>query len=131
MATEAHVNYLHFTNKLRARLSDLRNEIRETMLRTDTQMYGELAGQVHDVEEESLADLLTDVNLAEISREVQEVRDIDAALRRITDRTYGICSDCGEPIDSARLEVYPIAKRCLICQRAHEIRPAAKPPPKL
>lgn len=125
------VDFPHFENMLRARLQVLGSEIREALLRADTETYGELAGRVHDAEEESLADLLTDVNLAEISREVQEVRDIDAAMRRIADRTYGSCVDCGDPIDSARLEAYPTAKRCLGCQRDHERKSGAAPPPKL
>jgi DnaK suppressor protein len=121
----------HFDNRLRAHLRALRAEIHEALLRADTETYGELAGRVHDVEEESLADLLTDVNLAEISREVQETRDIDAAMRRIVDRTYGICTDCGDSIDPARLEVYPTAKRCLTCQRGHELQFPATLSPKL
>ena len=121
----------HFESLLRARLRVLGSEIREALLRLDTETYGDLAGRVHDAEEESLADLLTDVRLAEISREVQGVRDIDAAMRRIADRTYGSCIDCGDPIDSARLEAYPTAKRCLGCQRDHERKSAAPPPPKL
>ncbi len=125
------VDYPHFAAKLRVRVRALRASIREALLRVDTETYGELAGRVHDVEEESLADLLTDVSLAEISREVREVRDIDAALRRIGERSYGACLDCGEPIDPARLGAYPTATRCLTCQRAHESQHAAKRPPKL
>jgi DnaK suppressor protein len=125
------VDYPRFHHKLRARLGALRAEIRGALLRADTETYGELAGRVHDAEEESLADLLTDVNLAEISREVEEVRDIDAAMRRIADHTYGSCIDCGDPIDSARLEAYPTAKRCLSCQRGHELKYAGMRPPKL
>ena len=127
----ASVDIPHFDNVLRARLRALGAEIREALRRADTETYGELAGRVHDAGEESLADLLTDLNLAEISREVQEVRDIDAAMRRIADHTYGSCIDCGDPIDSARLEAYPTAKRCLSCQRGHELKFAATRPPKL
>lgn len=127
----ASVDYPRFDHKLRVRLGALRAQIREALLRSDTETYGDLAGRVHDTEEESLADLLTDVNLAEISREVEEVRDIDAAMRRIADRTYGSCVDCGDLIDSARLEAYPTAKRCLTCQRQHELKFAATRPPKL
>lgn len=125
------VDYPLFHNKLRARLRALRAEIREALLRSDMETYAELAGRVHDAEEESLADLLTDVNLAEISRAVEEVSDIDAAMRRIANRTYGSCIDCGDPIDPARLDAYPTAKRCLTCQRVHERRYAATRPPKL
>lgn len=128
---DAPLDYPRFDNRLRGRLRALRAEIREALLRSDTETYGELAGRVHDTEDESLADLLTDVNLAEISLEVQEVRDIDAAQRRIAERTYGVCTDCGEPIDPARLEAYPTAKRCLTCQRGHKLKYPARRPPKL
>lgn len=121
----------HFDNRLRARLAVLRAQISAALLRADAETYGELAGRVHDVEEESLADLLTDVTLAEISREIQETRDIDAAMRRIATRSYGTCVDCGEAIDPNRLEAYPTAKRCLTCQRSHELRFPATRPPKL
>lgn len=130
-AAESRADYRHFEAKLRSRLSELRAEIREFLLRADTETYAELAGRVHDVDEESLADLLSDVNLAEISRQVHEYREIEAAMRRIAARTYGVCADCGEPIDTARLEVYPTSERCLACQRVHESQPAAKRPPKL
>lgn len=128
---EASVDYPYFAGKLRARLGAVRARIREALLRADRETYGELAGRVHDAEEESLADLLTDVRLAEISREVQEVRDIDAALRRMADRTYGSCIDCGDPIDPARLAAYPTAKRCVTCQRQRELQLPAKRPPTL
>ncbi len=110
----------HFEQKLRLRLSTLRDRIREALVRSDTEAYSQLAGQVHDLDEEALADLLVDVNLADINREVTEVRDIDAAQRRILTGTYGICVTCGEPIDPKRLEAYPTAKRCLECQGAYD-----------
>ena len=121
----------HFERLLRARLEVLRRQIGEALLRRDTEAYAELAGQVHDAEEQALADLLSDVNLAEISRDVYEIRDVDAALRRIAARRYGTCLDCAERIDPARLESYPTAKRCLQCQRAYEARAHSPRPPSL
>lgn len=122
---------VHFEQKLRARLAALRAQILSALLRSDAEAYGQLAGQVHDVEEESLADLLVDVNLAEITREVQEVRDIDAALRRILTGSYGVCVQCGAPIAERRLEAYPTAKRCLECQGAYDRTRLTAPTPTL
>ena len=119
-APSTHLDVPHFERKLRTRLSAVREQIRNALLRSDAESYGQLAGQVHDAEEESLADLLVDVNLADIAREVQEVRDIDGALRRILAGAYGICVSCGESIDHRRLDAYPTAKRCLECQRTYD-----------
>ncbi len=120
-----------FERKLRSRLNALRAQIHTALLRNDTETYSQLVGQVHDIDEESLADLLVDVNLAEITREVEEVRDIDAALRRILTGTYGVCVGCGEVIDEKRLDAYPTAKRCLDCQRTHDRTRAAPSIPTL
>jgi RNA polymerase-binding transcription factor DksA len=121
--------FTDFKRKLRARSDVLRAEIREVLLRSDSEKYADIAGQVHDAEEEALADLLVDVSLAEITRDVGEMRDIDAALRRIATGGYGTCVRCREPISRARLEVYPTAKRCLSCQQIHDReRGVARPP---
>jgi DnaK suppressor protein len=114
-----------FRENLELRFRELREEIRQALLQSDEQSYIELAGRVHDMEEASVADLLVDVSLADIDRHVEEIRDIDAALGRIATGTYGVCSDCGEGIEVARLEAYPTAKRCRPCQVIQESRQTA------
>ena len=109
-----------FNRRLRERWHQLRDEIRDTLLRADAEQYAVIAGEVHDLEDESLADLLTDVTHAQIGRDVDEVRDIEAALQRMAAGTYAICIRCGQPVDRRRLDAYPTAKRCLACQRLHE-----------
>jgi RNA polymerase-binding transcription factor DksA len=41
--------------------------------------------------------------------------EVDAALERVEDGTYGVCASCGRPIDPARLEARPIARTCITC----------------
>jgi len=48
------------------------------------------------------------------------VRVIEAALRRISEGTYGICADCGDDIRRKRLEALPWADCCLRCQEIAE-----------
>ncbi len=116
--TEQHLN--EFKKRLKERYWQLRQEIRDELLKTDEEQYIELAGRVHDPEEEAVADLLVDLNLASISRHVQELREIDDALIRIAKGTYGICVDCDQPIGLQRLTANPTAKRCLACQDLYE-----------
>ena len=47
---------------------------------------------------------------------------IDEALRRLRSNTYGVCSECGKPIDMARLEAVPHARMCIECKEAEEKR---------
>ena len=46
---------------------------------------------------------------------LNEIRGIDAALKRIADGTYGICASCGEGISEDRLKAVPYAVKCRNC----------------
>lgn len=110
--------------ELKKQLNDrflvLREEIREELLQSDNQHFIDLAGQVHDLEEESVADLLVDLDLAVIDMHVEEIRVIDAALMRMATGTYGVCSHCEREISLQRLNACPTAVRCQPCQARHE-----------
>ena len=41
---------------------------------------------------------------------------VDHALQKFEDGTYGLCESCGQPIDPARLEALPYARRCITCK---------------
>ena len=118
MLTES--QFLEFKMQLKERFCDVREEIRLELLRSDDQHFIDLAGQVHDLEDESVADLLVDLNLAIIDRHVEEIRDIDASLIRIAQGVYGVCIDCRIDIAVERLQVYMTAKRCTPCQSDYE-----------
>jgi DnaK suppressor protein len=45
----------------------------------------------------------------------QHLADIDAALRRIDDGSYGVCERCGQPIAPGRLAARPTASTCVSC----------------
>jgi RNA polymerase-binding protein DksA len=102
------------------RFSELQEQIRFEMLKSDDQHYIDLAGRVRDRGEESVADLLVDLQLASVDRHVQEIRDIDAAVIRIAGGRYGVCVDCESSIAIERLKAYPTAKRCQPCQVEYE-----------
>lgn len=109
-----------FKKMLDERFAELREEIRQELLESDEAHYIDLAGQVHDLEEESVADLLIDLELAEIDRHVEEIREIDAALMRIARGIYGVCAECEDEIELDRLRAYPTARRCEPCQANFE-----------
>ena len=52
---------------------------------------------------------------ATASRRQQQLRRIDAALRRIDSGEFGYCTVCGEEIDTRRLELDPTYARCVRC----------------
>jgi RNA polymerase-binding protein DksA len=105
---------------MRARQTVLREEIRQALLKSDSEHYLQIADSVRDLEDESFADLIVDVGLAEIDRDLDELRAIDAALLRVADGSYGVCEVCERPIDPKRLEIAPHASRCIDCQTLFE-----------
>src|SRR5512138_2793942 len=60
------------------------------------------------------------VRSAEQDRDMNELREIAAALTRMEEGRYGECTDCGRDIPLARLEVQPTALRCVPCQQRFE-----------
>ncbi|MFO7593262.1 MAG: TraR/DksA C4-type zinc finger protein [Pseudomonadota bacterium] len=97
-----------------------RRDIREELLRSDNEQYGELAGQVHDAAEESVADLLSDINSAVISMSIKALREVEAAQERMREGYYGRCEDCEVEIPYERLKAYPTARRCVTDQERYE-----------
>lgn len=118
MLSEKQTNELK--SQLEKRFLELRAEIRQELLASDSEQYNQIAGQVHDLGDDSLADLLVDINLAVIDHHIQEVKEIEATLLRISAGEYGICIDCNTLIEYKRLEVQPTAKRCVNCQAVYE-----------
>jgi RNA polymerase-binding protein DksA len=48
------------------------------------------------------------------------IAEIDAALERIEDGTFGICATCGQPVGEERLEAVPYTTQCIECKRKEE-----------
>jgi DnaK suppressor protein len=53
-----------------------------------------------------------------------ELEQVLAARRRLQELTYGLCQDCGDPIDLRRLTAMPATPYCTSCQSAHEHLPS-------
>jgi DnaK suppressor protein len=47
---------------------------------------------------------------------------VDRALARIDDGTYGLCESCGQPIGKARVMAFPRATLCMSCKQREERR---------
>jgi DnaK suppressor protein len=61
-----------------------------------------------------------DLSMALQEREASELNEIDAAMQRLADGSYGTCVDCGADIPRPRLLASPAALRCIACQGLHE-----------
>jgi DnaK suppressor protein len=105
---------------LSGRVASLRADIARELRKYDDERLSALADNVADSAELSIADVIGDLYLAEIDRDVHELNDVERALERIAAATYGTCIDCGKTIDPMRLEFNPHSARCLHCQENAE-----------
>jgi len=102
----------HFRSLLVARLRQATEHIREGQANAL-----ELSDDgVKDSSDLSLMDVNKELALRLGERESQMVADIDQALLRIKEGSYGICARCGKPIDERRLEAVPTARYDAACQ---------------
>ncbi|HUJ87124.1 MAG TPA: TraR/DksA C4-type zinc finger protein [Burkholderiales bacterium] len=95
-------------------------ELLEDVARARDESYADVAGAVTDLGDEALADLLADLDNAEVARDMRAVRELDAALARLAGGSYGSCAECGGDIGLERLRAYPMAMRCIRCQEIYE-----------
>ena len=111
-----------------------RERLEEERVRLESVMES-FAGEGDETESESLGELSdadqhqADVGTETFEREKDlsilerveaELADVERALERINDGTYGRCEACGKPMDEERLEAVPAARLCLADQAAAE-----------
>ena len=77
------------------------------------QDIGDILDSVSEERTRELDLILTD-------REKRKLAQIDDAIERIEENTYGLCEECGIKIPKARLKVLPFATYCVECQEKNE-----------
>lgn len=110
---------------LQARRRALVAEIRQEMLGGDDENSIALRDQFDDLDphdDRAVSDWVRDLGIAQVVRDTRELDEVEAALRRIDDGSYGECIECGIAIPHARLEANPAAVRCIACQEREEAR---------
>jgi RNA polymerase-binding transcription factor DksA len=84
------------------------------------QSIADVAGEVPDTGDASVAMLVTDIEHTMAERHVTELHAVDRALAQLHDESFGRCSDCEGEIGYARLKASPTAIRCTACQTVRE-----------
>jgi DnaK suppressor protein len=96
-------------SRLLAERERLLDEIGEAIEAPDQMTYGSQAAAASQV-----FDQQRDLALRE--RAMQHLAQVDAAMSRLDDGTFGTCARCGRPIAPERLEALPWAAHCIECQ---------------
>ena len=117
----------------RAELKEVTDELHEhkerlTVLLGDAER--ELAGLMrdagdgagHDQADMGATSFERDHELTVVNQEREMLAQIERALARIDDGTYGVCESCGEPIGKMRVMAFPRATLCMPCKQREERR---------
>ncbi len=105
--------------QLREAMVAQRGRLLSLVQSTQAQMAEKVTGlaDVSDRASEGYGDELA-VGLLAI--EAAQLDEIEAAICRIDEGSYGLCEDCGKPIPRKRLEVLPFVQQCLACKGRRE-----------
>lgn len=93
----------------------------DTLKKSQRDASGDLSGYTFH-----MADMATDhydreFSLGIATSEQKAIYEVDEALKRIEDGTYGVCAICDKPISISRLKAVPYAKYCISCKQKEEL----------
>jgi DnaK suppressor protein len=117
-------------NALRQRLAERASALRQEVQQDRSKLADDVADVDAVQDRKDQADLMIQAGVddAELDRDLTELAQIDAALRRLDAGRFGRCEDCAEPIAAQRLHVQPWASRCMACQTRFEKRASRSAP---
>jgi len=105
-----------FKNKLLDRRVQIEKNLRGTTLELDGMKDLEL----NDEGDYAAASAESVIDSAILVQQRKELNEIELALDKIKQETYGICEMCEEPIGRPRLEVKNFARFCITCREINE-----------
>lgn len=115
------------TERLRERLRDERQRVVDAIDNIHAENPGSLTDETEELgfQDNHLGDIATATFDREMASTLEEnsthvLSEIDAALARIEEGTYGVCGRCGNPIGEERIEALPWATLCIECKRKQE-----------
>ena len=99
--------------RLTEQLKQLQTSIRSTEERREGSPFGKREEEANETQE-------LEKQLSLEKRVKDQLARVEHALSKFEEGTYGLCEGCGQPIDPARLEALPHARRCMSCKTKQE-----------
>jgi len=116
-----------FTKRTLAYLRNILMERRKRLARAVESELSPPSGEHRGNSSADLLDAAIDSSIRDLAFQMAsvgstELENIDRALRRMAEGSYGVCNDCGEPIAETRMRALPFAELCVKCQAGFEKR---------
>jgi|GEM_PF-676085 len=106
---------------LLARRQEVMKEVEELLVNRMSDEYQRRVDSAPDLGDQALLDTerVRDISILEMRNRMRE--QIDEALVKLEEGTYGLCADCRVEISEKRLRTVPFARRCVECQSKQEL----------
>ena len=101
-------------------VSQMRNHASDVLMKSQKDISGDMSGHGLHMADVASDNYERDFNLGIVSNERKIVMDIDDALKRIDEGTYGVCEMCKKPITKSRLKAIPYARYTKECKEKLE-----------
>ena len=113
-----------YKDKLLNLKDDIKNQIRdtseETLMKSPKDSAGDISAHTLHLADVATDNYERDFNLGLVSEERKMLFEVDEALKRVEDKSYGICQMCNKPVSKSRLKAILYARHCKKCQEKLE-----------
>jgi DnaK suppressor protein len=103
-------------------LDDLKHISDDTLRKSQKEASGDISGYTYHMADVATDNYDREFSLGLASNERKSLYELDDALKRIEEGTFGICDVCKNPIAKIRLKAVPSARLCIKCQQKREKR---------
>ena len=107
--------------KLREELVEqIEDTSEDTLMKSQKDVSGDISGYGLHMADVATDNYDRDFNLNLVSNEKRLLFEIDEAIKRVENKTYGVCLSCNRYISKSRLKAIPYARYCTKCKRRLE-----------
>ena len=100
--------------------ADLKHISDDTLRKSQKEASGDISGYTYHMADVATDNYDREFSLGLASGERKSLYELDDALKRIEEGTFGICDDCKSSIAKIRLKAVPSARLCIKCQQKRE-----------
>jgi len=114
--------YRKLLKESHAKLVDQLRRLEGDLNKSRKESAGDLSGYSYHMADAATDTFNEQIECDIVSAETETLREIEDALARLDEGSYGLCEMCNEPIDPKRLGAVPYARLCIKCQTESERR---------
>ncbi|MDP3731740.1 MAG: TraR/DksA family transcriptional regulator [Candidatus Omnitrophota bacterium] len=103
-------------------IDEIKSISKDTLKKSQKDAAGDLSGYTYHMADVASDTYDREFSLGLASNERQSLYELDDAIKKIEEGTFGICEECKSLISRTRLKVVPFARLCVKCQEKREKR---------